>query len=58
MPDPMDLPEGCAFAPRCNYATEACRKCVPALRQMGGTHRVACSAYDDVNFVLRRNDHG
>ncbi|MBR6585494.1 MAG: ABC transporter ATP-binding protein, partial [Firmicutes bacterium] len=22
MPDPMELPEGCAFAPRCKYATE------------------------------------
>ena len=24
-PDPTNLPEGCVFAPRCQYATEACR---------------------------------
>mgnify|MGYP001069676201 CR=1 FL=1 len=30
MPDPTELPEGCAFAPRCPYATGAC---VPASRR-------------------------
>jgi len=58
MPDPMDLPQGCAFAPRCAYATEACTKDVPALRHMGGTHYAACDAYDDPNFHLRRNGNG
>ena len=58
MPDPMDLPQGCAFAPRCHYATEACEKGTPALRHMGGTHYVACDAYDDPSFCLRRNSHG
>lgn len=55
MPDPTNLPEGCAFAPRCAYATEACSKCVPELKSMGGTHKVACSAYDrDPGFLLER----
>lgn len=58
MPDPMNLPEGCAFAPRCPYATEACEKQAPGLRHMGGTHYVACDAYRDPNFCLRRNSHG
>lgn len=26
LPDPTNLPEGCAFAPRCPKATDACRK--------------------------------
>ena len=26
LPDPTDLPDGCAFAPRCPHASEACRK--------------------------------
>ena len=30
MPDPMHLPEGCAFSPRCPYAVEKCRKECPA----------------------------
>jgi len=58
MPDPMNLPEGCAFAPRCTYATEACSKCVPGLRHMGGTHYVACDAYQNKQFRLRRNSNG
>ena len=57
MPDPSDLPPGCAFAPRCPYATEACTRGVPALRAVEGstTHKVACLAYDDPSFQLRRN---
>ena len=57
MPDPSDLPPGCAFAPRCPYATEECSKAVPELRQVGDskTHKVACRAYEDANFKLRRN---
>ena len=31
MPDPMHLPEGCAFSPRCPYAVEKCRKECPGL---------------------------
>ena len=58
MPDPMDLPQGCAFAPRCAYATEACTRTQPELRHMGGTHYVACDAYDDPSFCLRRNSNG
>ncbi|MDD3368952.1 MAG: ABC transporter ATP-binding protein [Lachnospiraceae bacterium] len=52
MPDPMDLPEGCSFAPRCPYATEACKKANPGLRHLGGSHYVACQAYERENFKL------
>ncbi len=57
MPDPSDLPAGCAFAPRCPYATERCSQFVPELRSTDGSgaHKVACHAYDDAGFKLRRN---
>ncbi len=57
MPDPSDLPPGCTFAPRCPYATEACTKAVPELRPAEGSpsHMVACRAYEDAGFKLRRN---
>lgn len=60
MPDPSDLPPGCTFAPRCPYATEACSKAVPKLVPVEGssTHFVACSAYNDPEFKLRRNRDG
>ncbi len=57
MPDPSDLPPGCAFAPRCPYATDECAKAVPALERVEGSaaHKVACRAYEDPDFKLRRN---
>ncbi len=58
MPNPMELPEGCVFAPRCPYATEKCAACPPQKRQVSDTHVVWCHAYDDPNFRLRRNKDG
>ena len=58
MPDPMNLPRGCTFAERCPYATEACRENIPELRHVEGSHYVACDAYRDSSFRLRRNQNG
>ena len=54
MPDPTNLPKGCAFAPRCNYATEACQERRPQLTDFGGTHKAACLAYDNKDFHIER----
>lgn len=60
MPDPSDLPPGCSFAPRCPYATERCSQSVPELKAVRGsdTHFVACHAYENPDFSLRRNRDG
>ena len=42
VPAPQDLGRGCAFAPRCGYATERCRREAPPLETHGAGHRVAC----------------
>ena len=55
MPDPTNLPVGCAFAPRCKYATEACKQAQPVARQVSDTHTVACTAYDDPAFRIERS---
>lgn len=55
MPDPTVIPEGCAFAPRCSYATETCFKKQPIERQISETHFVSCNAYDDLNFRIERS---
>jgi peptide/nickel transport system ATP-binding protein len=34
------LPAGCAFAPRCGYATDRCRTDRPVLRPLGDEHNV------------------
>ncbi|MCR4804039.1 MAG: ABC transporter ATP-binding protein [Clostridia bacterium] len=53
MPDPMELPPGCAFAPRCRYASDRCSEAVPEARWFGEEHYVCCSAYDDPGFALK-----
>lgn len=57
MPDPTNLPEGCAFAPRCPYATETCHNQKPTLHNLSPTHYVVCSAYDDSEFSLHREEN-
>ncbi len=57
MPDPTHLPDGCAFCPRCPYATEKCKTTSPALRNVGENHFVACDRYDEKDFSLRRKDN-
>ncbi len=57
MPDPTHLPTGCAFWPRCPYATEKCKEKSPILRNVGENHFVACDRYDEKDFSLRRKDN-
>lgn len=50
MPDPTDLPVGCAFCDRCCFATEQCRTEHPHLVNMGGeegNHQVRCLRYKE-----------
>ena len=56
MPDPTKLPRGCAFAPRCPYATEACIDTPQKPRAFSDTHRVCCSRYDEPDFRIQREE--
>lgn len=40
-PDPTNLPEGCAFRPRCQYATDRCKGEIP-VRRLNDTHCCQC----------------
>src|ERR1700722_8168386 len=42
VPKLIDPPAGCRFAPRCNFATDECRRAQPALREVEAGHKVAC----------------
>jgi oligopeptide/dipeptide ABC transporter ATP-binding protein len=52
LPDPLHLPSGCAFHPRCPLATAECSTSVPALARIGGagvessSRASACFHYD------------
>ena len=42
VPSPLAPPEGCAFHPRCAYASEKCRSCRPDLREISPGRFSAC----------------
>ncbi|MBU0727019.1 MAG: ATP-binding cassette domain-containing protein [Alphaproteobacteria bacterium] len=41
-PNPVQVPSGCAFHPRCAYATAACREVRPVLADIGDGRKAAC----------------
>lgn len=43
VPSPLNPPPGCHFHPRCPIARGDCSEIVPALREVGGGHQVACT---------------
>lgn len=50
LPSLTDLPEGCAFAPRCSHAVDACRSASPPISQIGDDDedRVRCLRWRDL----------
>jgi len=42
VPSPLNMPSGCAFRPRCRYATERCAQECPSLNEIAPGHRIAC----------------
>jgi peptide/nickel transport system ATP-binding protein len=42
MPDPVNLPEGCPFHPRCKHATKECALSAPPVQEVNPGHLVRC----------------
>ena len=51
MPDPTKLPPGCAFEPRCRYATDKCKEPCTT-HTANASHSVLCSRYDESDFHI------
>jgi len=49
MPDPTNLPSGCPFHPRCDYAQPECAADLPAQKWLSDTHYVQCHLYNNTN---------
>ena len=47
IPDPMNLPPGCAFHPRCTYAKPECSRDLPQVKWLSDTHYVSCHLYNE-----------
>jgi len=45
VPDPLDLPPGCRFHPRCQQAMDICKTQEPPLVEVAPGHYVACHLY-------------
>jgi oligopeptide/dipeptide ABC transporter ATP-binding protein len=48
--DPSNVPAGCAFHPRCRYATDRCRVELPELRAQTDGNLVACHRADELDL--------
>lgn len=53
VPSLNDLPQGCNFAPRCPYSTEACTKDDPPLEQKSGGTTAACIRSEEITLPGR-----
>ncbi len=46
---PINPPDACRFAPRCNHAKDICRQAPPELMEISGGHFVACHRVRELN---------
>ncbi|GHV36509.1 dipeptide/oligopeptide/nickel ABC transporter ATP-binding protein [Spirochaetia bacterium] len=51
MPDPANLPEGCAFCPRCESRKDICAKVQPLDTELETGHRVKCHLFSSSGEV-------
>jgi oligopeptide/dipeptide ABC transporter ATP-binding protein len=51
VPSPIDIPRGCRFRARCQYATEICSGQDPVRREAAGGHWVEC--HYDIDFTRK-----
>ncbi|MFB5675848.1 ABC transporter ATP-binding protein [Paenibacillus terreus] len=42
VPNPLEMPEGCRFAPRCQFAQDICRANAPELEEVEAGHKCRC----------------
>ncbi len=49
MPDPANLPKGCSFAPRCDFATDECLEKSPSDTEITTGHFVKCFNFKNIS---------
>ncbi|MDR9392098.1 MAG: ABC transporter ATP-binding protein [Trueperaceae bacterium] len=50
VPNPLSLPQGCAFHPRCKYADDVCTTAIPPLEDVGDGHMVRCVRQAEIDL--------
>ena len=51
VPNPLNLPPGCSFEPRCKFAVPECSQAVPPLEDTGGGHTARCIRWREFESV-------
>ncbi len=51
VPNPLYLPEGCAFHPRCRFVIDECKDEIPLLLDSGEGHMVRCIRWNELNLT-------
>jgi oligopeptide/dipeptide ABC transporter ATP-binding protein len=51
-PDPVDVPDGCAYHPRCPLADDRCEVEDPPFHDAGEDHRVTCFYWDEAEEAV------
>ncbi len=54
VPNPLYLPEGCAFNPRCPFVQPKCKEAIPPLEDTGGGHMVRCVRWNELELDERK----
>jgi oligopeptide/dipeptide ABC transporter ATP-binding protein len=49
VPNPLELPKGCTFAPRCPFVMDICRRQTPKLLDTGDGHLVHCWLFQNTS---------
>jgi len=52
-PDAANVPPGCAFNPRCSYATDICQQEIPKLEEIAPNHLASCHHVRDIEETRR-----
>jgi len=50
VPNPLYLPQGCSFHPRCRFMKDKCKEVVPPLEDTGGGHMVRCIRWQELKL--------
>jgi oligopeptide/dipeptide ABC transporter ATP-binding protein len=50
VPNPLNLPQGCAFHPRCRFVQDKCKVAIPNLEDTGNGHMVRCVRWQELDL--------
>jgi peptide/nickel transport system ATP-binding protein len=51
-PDPVNIPSGCSYHPRCELADDQCRNVDPELEEIEANHTAACHHWEDAEEAI------